>query len=144
MEREKREYRADELKLKRLRRPELIGESVNPAEQNMGPLPKGDRSDDLQQESLTAFRVAMPSERFLFRDERTDDKGVDGSLELKVPAGFTNVRSQVQLKSTDAADLNVDGSLSLSVAVSNLNYLLNGPSPLYVVWIAPRKEFRYI
>ncbi len=110
----------------------------------MGPLPKGDRNDDLQQESLTEFRVAIPSERFLFRDERTDDKGVDGSLELKVPAGFTNVRSQVQLKSTDAADLNVDGSLSLPVAVSNLNYLLNGPSPLYVVWIAPRKEFRYI
>ncbi len=110
----------------------------------MGPLPKGDRSDDLQQESLTAFRLAIPSERFLFRDERTDDKGVDGSLELKVTAGFTNVRSQVQLKATDGTDLNVDGSFSLPVAVSNLNYLLNGPAPLYVVWIAPRKEFRYV
>jgi len=32
---------------------------------------------------------------FLFRDERVDDKGVDGSLELKIEDRYTNLRSQV-------------------------------------------------
>jgi len=53
---------------------------------NFGPLPKGDRNDELQQLSLDAFRAALPKDRFLFGDERVDDKGVDGALELKVMA----------------------------------------------------------
>jgi hypothetical protein len=122
---------------------------------DMGPLPEGDRQDTLQQRSLKAFRNCLPEDQFLFRDERTDDKGVDGSLEVKLqfPAAggpnagtkecFTNCRAQVQLKSLDHPAYNGDGSVSLSVATSNLNYLLNGPCPLYVVWIAETGEVRY-
>ena len=80
----------------------------------MGPLPEGDRQDTLQQLSLKALRDCLPVSRFLFRDERVDDKGVDGTLEAKleyrisrtdggeeVRYQFTNCRAQVQLKSTD-------------------------------------------
>ena len=46
----------------------------------------------------------------------------------------TNFRSQVQLKARSNLMPNQDGSFSVSVPVSNLNYLLNGPTPLYVLY----------
>lgn len=100
---------------------------------DLGPLPKGDRQDTLQQLSIKAFRNLLSGDQFLFRDERVDDKGVDGALEVKANSSFTNCRAQVQLKSTDADpnDFNQDGSFSESIATANLNYLLNGQSPLY-------------
>jgi hypothetical protein len=110
-----------------------------------GPLPRGDRQDTLQQLSLKALRNALPAELFLLRDERVDDKGIDMSLEAKVGGAFTNCRSQVQLKSTDDGPerLNRDRSYSLSVTTANLNYMLNGPSPLYIIWFYPTNELRY-
>jgi hypothetical protein len=114
----------------------------------LGPLPKGDRQDTLQQLSIRALRNLLPEDQFLFRDERVDDKGVDGALEVKVEGDFTNCRAQVQLKSTDAdpgkkGDFNEDGSYSQSIDTSNLNYLLNGPSPLYVIWFSKLNELRF-
>src|SRR6185312_11109936 len=112
---------------------------------NLGPLPKADRQDTLQQLSLKAFRNLLPEHLFLFRDERIDDKGVDGALEVKVGGVFTNCRAQVQLKSTDANvdDFNNDGSYSLSIPTANLNYLLYGQNPLYVIWFSVTGELRF-
>lgn len=112
---------------------------------DLGPLPKGDRQDTLQQLSIKAFRNLLSEDQFLFRDERVDDKGVDGALEVKVNSSFTNCRAQVQLKSTDAdpKDFNQDGSFSESIATANLNYLLNGQSPLYVIWLAKLNQIRF-
>jgi len=115
---------------------------------NLGPLPKGDRQDTLQQLSINAFRNLLPAGQFLFRDERGDDKGVDGALEVKVDSSFTNCRAQIQLKSTDddpkdSEHFNKDGSYSESIATANLNYLLNGQSPLYVIWLAKLNELRF-
>ena len=116
--------------------------------EDMGPLPKGDRQDSLQQLSLTALRNLLPQDRFLIRDERADDKGVDVSLEAKIAKTadkeqFTNCRAQAQLKSTDSIKQNQDGSVSHPLDVSNLNYLLNGPCPIYFLWIEPAKQMRY-
>jgi hypothetical protein len=123
---------------------------------DLGPLPEGDRQDTIQQLSIKALRNALPEERFLFRDERTDDKGVDGTLEARievktggadgretVKSCFTNCRAQVQLKGTDKGKQNQDGSVSYTIDTSNLNYLLNGPSPIYILWIATTGEIRY-
>jgi hypothetical protein len=112
---------------------------------DLGPLPKADRQDTLQQLSLKAFRNRLPEETFLFRDERVDDKGVDGSLEIKAKGSFTNCRAQIQLKGTDDGPdkFNNDGSYSLSISTSNLNYLLNGSSPIYVLWLAKTAEIRF-
>src|SRR5262249_38544867 len=125
---------------------------------DLGPLPLGDRQDALQQLSLKALRNQLPEEKFLLREreERVDDKGVDLALEAKinVPAAettsgregmyaYTNCRALAQLKSTDKPKPNVDGSVSYSIDTSNLNYLLNGPCPIYFLWLAPTNQVRY-
>jgi hypothetical protein len=111
---------------------------------DLGPLPKADRNDALERESFVALQGAVPANRFLLRDERQSDKGVDASLEVLVDGTCTNLRSQLQLKGTDSDKLNADGSFSLSVDSSNLNYLLNGDSPLYILWRALSRELRYV
>jgi hypothetical protein len=113
------------------------------AKHNLGPLPQGDRNDELQRLSLAALQRLFPPERFIMRDERTEDKGVDGSIEMKVGRAVTNLRAQYQIKSQEASRLNTDGSISYPVAVKNLNYLLNGPSGLYFLWSVERQEMRY-
>lgn len=110
----------------------------------LGPLPRSDRPDELQQLSIRALQQLLSPDQFRFRDERTDDKGVDGSLELLIDGQFTNLRSQLQIKATEDEGMNRDGSVSLSVQTSNLNYLLNGDSPLYLLWIVPRQEMRFV
>lgn len=111
---------------------------------DLGPLPIADRNRELEQRSITALRAALPSDRFLFRDERADDAGVDGSLELLIDSRQTNLRAHLQLKSTDSSERNKDGSISLAVRTSNLNYLLNGSSPIYILYIEPRNEIRFV
>lgn len=113
------------------------------ANEDLGPLPKADRNSELQSLSLKAFNAALPAEKFVFRDERIDDAGVDGSLEVKIDSRYTNLRAQVQLKSTDSDQINQDGSVSVPVTVANLNYLLNGQNSLYVLYVAPRNELRF-
>jgi hypothetical protein len=114
---------------------------------DLGPLPKTDRNAELQRLSFREFSAVLPTDRFVFRDERTEDAGVDASIELLTKSmgtrGYTNLRSQIQLKGTDCEDVNADGSISLQVKVSNLNYLLNGPSPLFILYVAPRNELRF-
>jgi hypothetical protein len=62
----------------------------------------------------------------------------------EVSEQFTNCRAQAQLKSTDSTKQNQDGSVSYQIEVSNLNYLLNGPCPIYFLWIQPAAEMRYV
>lgn len=110
---------------------------------DLGPLPQADRYSVRQRNSITALRAALPGEKFIFRDERSDDAGVDGSLELRVRSRQTNFRSQVQLKTKDER-LNADGSVSVQIDPANLNYLLSGPSPLYILYLEERSELRFI
>lgn len=109
-----------------------------------GPLPQSDRGDELQRLSLRALQQRLPVERFLYRDERTEDRGVDSSIEALLDRRCTNFRGQVQVKGTDVEGTNRDNSVSLPIETRNFNYLLNGPAPLYVLWIAPRDELRFL
>jgi hypothetical protein len=120
------------------------GTMVSSDSSSSGPYPKSDRNDELEDLSFRAFQNALPVQRFVFRDERGKDKGVDGSLELKINSGFTNLRGQVQLKGTDSEKVNADGSVSLQVKTRNLVYLINGPSPIYVLYVVPRDELRFL
>lgn len=106
--------------------------------------PVADRNSELQELSVRAFQNVLPVSKFLFRSKLADDFGVDGMLELKIDSCVTNLCAQVQLKSVEEAKLNQDGTISLPVAVSNVNYLLNGQSPLYILFIASRNELRYL
>lgn len=111
--------------------------------EGLGPLPIADRNSELQRRSLGALRALLPNDKFVLRDERIDDAGVDVSLELLIDSAYTDLRSQVQIKSTESTPSNRDGTISISIKVSNLNYLLNGPSPLYLLYVAPDNEFRF-
>lgn len=118
--------------------------SASNTSRSLGPLPKTDRNAKLEELSFRAFQNVLPVDKFVFRDERSKDKGVDGSIELLIDSGHTNLRAQVQLKGTDSDKVNADGSVPVKVDVSNLNYLLNGLSPLYVLYVVPRDELRFL
>jgi hypothetical protein len=86
----------------------------------------------------------LPSAEFVFRDEGgADDYGVDGTLEILTTEGATNMRAHVQLKGRSGTELNADGSCSVSIETSNLNYLLNGTCPIYVLFRPENKELRF-
>jgi hypothetical protein len=109
-----------------------------------GPLPASASSAELQRESIKALNAFLRGQDdILLRDERVEDYGVDGSFELKLRGGFTNFRSQVQLKSSNTIQANQDGSISLTVATANLNYLLNGVAPIYLLYDAQKDQFWY-
>ncbi len=122
---------------------------------DLGPLPLGDANEVQEQASLKALCNCLPEEKILFRVDKADDKGVDGELEVKVETRipmdggetkykFTNCKAQAQLKSIGRNDPNADGSISYPIATSNLNYLLNGQSPIYFLWIAKTDQVRYV
>jgi hypothetical protein len=99
----------------------------------------------LQRTSIDALHSLLQGQgKILFRDERIEDYGVDGAFELKLAGFMTNFRAQVQLKGVVSAETNKDGSISLSVRTANLNYLLNGTSPIYLLFDAKREEFLYV
>lgn len=109
-----------------------------------GNYPKADRNSELQQLSIRRFNSALPVDKFVFRPEGEPDAGVDGHIELKSDGLYLNLRAQVQLKGTDSGKVNRDGSVSVQVKASNLRYLLTTPPGIYVLFIVPRNELRYV
>lgn len=120
-------------------------ENNAPLVADLGPLPKSDRKAELERTSLAALHAFLPADRFLFRDERISDAGVDVSVELLIDSAYTGLRSHIQLKASDSDKTNRDGTVSLSIKAQNLNYLLNhGPTSLYILYVHPRNEFRFL
>ena len=107
------------------------------------PLPKSDRNSQLQRRSIIFFQEFLPVELFVFRDERVDDAGVDGSLEILMDGCYTNMRAQVQLKSNEKKNSRKDGVVTLPIETSNFNYLLNGSLGLYVLYVEETRELFY-
>jgi hypothetical protein len=68
------------------------------------PLPKADSQSQQERKSIVSFQSFLPEDRFVFRDERITDAGVDGSLEILIEGSYTNMRAQVQLKSQQKKD----------------------------------------
>ena len=110
---------------------------------DLGPLPKADDRITGENESRAALRSAIDHSRFRIRDEHESDAGVDATLEILLDGSYTNFRAQLQLKSTASEIANHDGSVSYQIEVKNLNYLLNGTSPIYVLYVRPRRELRF-
>ncbi len=107
------------------------------------PYPQGDISSRLQRKSIKKFEALLPEHLFIFRDERIDDYGVDGSLEILIDGNPINMRAQVQLKSKQKKQARKDGIVTLQIETSNLNYLLNGPLGLYILYIEETDELFY-
>ena len=109
---------------------------------DLGPLPISDEKAELQRESIKALNALLRGQDdILFRDERIEDYGVDGSFELKLDRRMTNLRGQVQMKAASRLSPLVDGSFSHSVRTANLNYLLNGTAPVYLLYDLAHDEF---
>lgn len=112
-----------------------------------GPLPIVDRNSDLERLSFDALKASLPMERFLVRDVRTEDHGVDLQIETRIANRATNLKSEVQLKAKESLHSNIDGSVSLVVDASNLNYVTNGPGAscaMYILYIHSTSELRYV
>jgi hypothetical protein len=119
--------------------------SLDDLTSQLGPLPQSDEKARLQRESIKALsRLLAGLNNLVLRDERIEDYGVDGSFELNVAGLMTNFRAQVQMKSSAHVKVTEDGYIPLVVATSNLNYLLNGSSPIYVLWDEQKDEFWYV
>lgn len=105
-------------------------------------LPKRDQNHVYDTMAKTAFEAFISSSGVVLKQSSdTSDYGSDYQLEVMHDGMATNVRIQVQLKGT-AADLNADGSVSISVKRSNLNYLLMSPGSLYVCLHIPTNTLK--
>lgn len=112
---------------------------------DLGPLPKSDDNAELQRKSIKALNALLQDQdNLIFRGEPVEDYGVDGSFELKIGGRMTNFRAQVQLKATASVEPNQDGSISFPVRTANLNHLLNGTCPVYLLFDAGTKDFWYV
>ena len=112
---------------------------------DLGPLPESDENARLQRESFKALnRILSHQNTFVFRDERVEDYGVDGSLELNVEGRLTNFRAQVQMKACTNSKATTSGYIPRQVASANLNHILNGTCPLYLLWDESVDAFWYL
>ncbi|CAI0913419.1 tetratricopeptide repeat protein [Serratia quinivorans] len=109
---------------------------------NLDDLPKRNQNHVHDTMAKTAFEAFIASSGVVLKQSSDDnDYGTDYQLEIIHDEMATNVRLQVQLKGT-AADLNTDGSVSISVKRSNLNYLLMSPGSLYVCLHIPTNTLK--
>lgn len=105
-------------------------------------LPKRDQNHVHDTMAKTAFEAFIASSSVVLKQSSDiSDYGSDYQLEVIHYGMATNVRIQVQLKGT-TTDLNADGSISISVKRSNLNYLLMSPCSLYVCFHIPTNTLK--
>jgi len=87
-------------------------------------MPKRPRQHQLEDESRTAFRKAIPQE-WVFRDS-TPDYGIDGSVEVFDSSGNGTGRYFfVQLKGTDESKL--DRALAVRFSLDTFEYVQRQP-----------------
>lgn len=107
-------------------------------------LPMANSNEELETISKNLFRPLFDVTKFEIRSEDLRDKGIDLHIEIKKANRYTNFRFAVQLKATDSRKVNNDGSISLQLYTSNINYLLNNTMPaLYVLYSKNTNTFYY-
>ena len=103
-------------------------------------LPKRDSNSQIQEQSETAFQTAISEcGEFVVQSEDKKDYGTDYVIEARDAGVRTNVRVHVQLKGTGRKK-NADGSISVSIDRTNLNYLLMQPYSIFVCFHTPSKQ----
>lgn len=109
----------------------------------MGNLPQISNSKKQEERSLVRFKSLFSENKFFIRDERKDDYGVDLRVELIFnQCNVTNITVDIQLKSIfDAEYDDKMGFCYSKISVCNLNYLLNSPYSMYVVYLEGKDIF---
>lgn len=96
-------------------------------------LPRDNPAQPIQDAAELAFEQFIRQNHTLFSLSRPDrsDYGSDYQIEAKDGEYRTNLRSHVQLKGSNNIP-NTDDSISITIDVSNLNYLIHQPRSIYV------------
>lgn len=105
-------------------------------------LPKRDPNHVTEERAETVFQERLTEcGNFILQRADRKDYGTDCQLEVVEEGQATNVRVNVQLKGTERP-LNEDGSLSIQVDRTNLNYLLMHPHSFYAAYHVPTCQLR--
>lgn len=103
-------------------------------------LPIRHNTHDIAKAAESAFAAAIDAGVFFLSQQRDrHDYGTDVQIEARDESAVTNLRVHVQLKGTELRP-NVDGSVSVEIARTNLNYLLAQRDSLYVCYHLPSKR----
>lgn len=94
--------------------------------------PSGNANDEIGRRAEDAFSRAIESHGG-FRIQKRDrfDSGTDFQIEACINTNPTNLRVHIQVKGTKGPALS-DGSVSVSIARTNLNYLLTPAESIYI------------
>lgn len=97
-------------------------------------LPQRETAHDTAEAAETAFRAAIDAHKlFVVQREDRNDYGTDVQIEARDGKAMTNIRAHVQLKGTGSV-MTSGCSVSVSVARTNLNYLLAQAHSMYVCY----------
>ena len=102
-------------------------------------LPKRDSTHRIEDKSKTVFRAAISEcEEFAIQSD-VCDYGTDFVIEAMAAGEMTNIRVHVQVKGTNC-EARSDGSVGVSVARTNVNYLCMQPGSIYVCYHIPTER----
>jgi hypothetical protein len=105
-------------------------------------LPLVNPNEALETISENNLRSLFNVTKFQFCSQDRRDKGIDLTYEIINSGRHTSFRFIIQLKSSENLAKNTDGSFSLQIETSNLNYLLNSSYPsYYVLYINNSQKF---
>ncbi|MBW4079998.1 DUF4365 domain-containing protein [Paenibacillus sp. S150] len=91
---------------------------------------------DQENRSILKLQLIVPQEKYLVRTESGGDYGVDLVLELKNNCKYmTNFRTHLQLKSNSTKTVDKDGTFEFSVPIKTINYLLNQPQSIFIIYV---------
>lgn len=108
--------------------------------QPLDDLPKRPESHDVGTRAVMAFAKAITDHMyFVLQGEDRHDYGTDVTIEARSANAMTNLKTCVQIKGSTATP-NADGSVSVAVTRSNLNYLLAQPHSAYVCYHVPTES----
>lgn len=106
-------------------------------------LPNRHRNHVTESKAEAAFQALLSnSEEFVLQASDRKDYGTDCQIEVINRESATNVRIHVQLKGTER-DENADGSVSIEIWRSNLNYLLMQPHSFFACYHIPTDTLRF-
>jgi hypothetical protein len=114
----------------------------------MNQLPKESHEQKLERRSIDKLRLLFhENDMFIVRSERPFDYGVDCDIEIKDTNGSpTNINFHAQVKAIDKLEKkakNNDGSYSIQISISNVNYLLNSLKSVYILYVNSEDRFYF-